>query len=394
MGGTKSLNGSPDVTRTVNLGGYRAQHFLDYTGDGWVQAACEGLSLDIPQRLAAYSMISAPDPYADIRETDFFDWWKQSAPPDVRATLFPDYMGSLPAEPLSDARITANITFRDTTSVAMSLPIFASQDDSYTAIVSGLGAGQDAPTQLDITSHHRSSPLPDTASGLFAPGWDVSMDLNDDENSPNGVLHLANYGGGSPFVEDMRLCAALNAFWPAIAPDDARLYGPGSFPTVTPIPQSRLGWDGLPGPELVAPGVVRFLSLAYTDYVDLVLGSGFDFSKLARTTAAEYETWTLLMARVYETLNATSTVAKTKWAVRYFDLALAADAELAQAQQATHIALHDAYRFDLIWPISVVPQANPLFVNAEFRRSVVAFATPRYVLYLDTMNAGWQVRVF
>jgi len=394
-GGTRSLNGSPDVSRIVNVGNYQAQHYLDYTGDGWVQAECEGLSRDIPQRLAAYSMLSAPDPYAAIRETDFFDWWKRSAPPDVHATLFPDYMGSLPAEPLSDARITANITFRDTANVATSQPIFVSNDDSYTAIVSSLDAGQDAPTQLDIVEYHRSSPLPDCASGLFAPGWDVSMDLNDDENSPNGVLHLANYGGGSPFVEDMRLCAALNAFWPAIAPDDARLYEPGSFATVTPIPQSRLGWDGLPAPEPVAPGVVRFVSLAYTDYVEQVLGPGFDFSKLGVTTAAEYETWTLLMARVYETLNATSTVAKTRWAIPYFDKAAPDDAQLLEAQGATGVRLNDPYRFDLIWPISVVPQTDePLFVHTAYRRSVVAFATPRHVLFLDTLNAGWECRGF
>jgi len=393
-GRTKSLNGLPDLTRVVNLGNYEAQHFLDFTGDGWVQAECEGLALDIPQCLAAYSMLSAPDPYASIREADVFDWWKQSAPPDVRATLFPDFMGALPAEPLSDARITANITFRESTNVAISTPIFVSSDDSYTAIISGLNAGQDAPTELNIVEHHRSSPLPDCASGLFAPGWDVSMDLNDDEKSPNGVLHLANYGGGSPFVEDMRLCAALSAFWPAIAPDDTRLYSPGNYPAVTPIPQSRLGWDGLPAPELVAPSVVRLVSLGYSDYVELVRGSGFDFSKLSVTTAAEYETWTLLMARVYETLNATTTVTKTRWSVRYFDQAEVDDPELLTAQTVTGFRLEGAYRFDLIWPIAVLPQADPFFVHAEFRRSVVAFATPRRVLYLDTMNAGWQARAF
>jgi hypothetical protein len=393
-GGTKSLNGSPDVTRVVNLGHYEAQHYIDYSGDGWVQAECEGLSLEIPQCLAAYSMLSPPDPYAAIRETDFFDWWKQSTPPDVRSTLFPDYMGSLPAEPLSDARITANITFRATTDVAISQPIFVSNDDSYTAIISALDAGKDAPTQLDVVEHHRVSPLPDCASGLFAPGWDASIDLNDDEKSPNGVLHLANYGGGSPFVEDMRLCAALNAFWPAIAPDQTRVYAPGNYPTVTPIPQSRLGWDGLPAPELVAPGVARFVSLAYSDYVEQVLGPGFDFARIDRTTVAEYETWTLLMARVYETLSATDTVTKTKWAVRYFDKTDPIDPELWEAQRATGVILHDSYRFDLIWPVSVVQQADPLFVHSAFQRSVVAFATPRHVLYLDTLNAGWESRAF
>lgn len=393
-GGSKSLNHSPNVTRAINLGHYHAQHYIDFSGDGWVQAECEGLSLEMPQSLAAYSMLSAPDPYPVIRETDFFDWWKQSAPTDVKAALFPAYEGILPAEPLSDARITANITFRKTADIAVSQPVFVSNDDSYTAIVSMLNTGKDAPTELENVVHHRVSALPDCASGLFAPGWDVSMDLNDDENSINGVLHLANYGGGSPFVEDMRLCAAENAFWPAIAPDQTRVYEPGNFPTVTPIPQSRLGWDGLPAPELIAPGIVRFVSYAYSDYVQQVLGPGFDFAKIDHTTVAEYETWTLLMARVYETLNATDTATKTKWAVRYFDKTAPGDQELLTAEQATGVTLQDSYRFDLIWATSVIQQVDPLFVHATFDRCVVAFATARHVLYLDTLNAGWQARLF
>jgi hypothetical protein len=100
------------------------------------------------------------------------------------------------------------------------------------------------------------------------------------------------------------------------------------------------------------------------------------------------------MARVYETLSATDTVTKTKWAVRYFDRAVVNEPELQKAQQVTCVTLNDSYRFDLIWPISVVPQADPLFVHAAFERSVVAFATPRHVLYLDTLNAGWASRAF
>ena len=35
-------------------------------------------------------------------------------------------------------------------------------------------------------------------------------------------LRLTNYGLGSPFVDHSKLCAALNSFWRAVAPDITR----------------------------------------------------------------------------------------------------------------------------------------------------------------------------
>ena len=277
----------------------------------------------------------------------------------------------------------------------MSAPVFVSNDDSYTAVVARLGAGQDAQTPLNPVDDGRVPTLPDTASGLFAPGWDVSMDLTDDENSINGVLHLASYGGGSPFLEDVRLCAAESGFWPALSPDTTRQFWPAPGPTVTPVLQSRLGWDGLAAPELIGPGRARLRSLANTDYVGQAMGAGFDFARIGATTSAEYKTATLLMGMVYQAIGAATTAAKTTWNVLYFDRAAADDADLAQAEQATGINLQDPYRFLLIAPASWEPDPrDPTAVIVGFRRSVLAFATSRHVLYLDTQNAGWLWRAF
>jgi hypothetical protein len=194
------------------------------------------------------------------------------------------------------------------------------------------------------------------------------------------------------------LCTAENAFWPAIAPDQTRVYNPGNYPTVTPVPQSRLGWDGLPAPQLIAPGEAQFVNLAYSDYVQQFLGKGFDFAKIGATTTADYEMWSLLMARVYETIAATDTLSQIKWAVLEFDKASvgAADAEqLEVAQKVTGISLDEPYRFYMIVPQSAVPLPDqPIVVRTSFQRSVLAFATPQYVLYLDSWNAGWQWRGF
>ena len=392
----KNLNGAPDVARVVNLGEYTAQHYLDHTGDGWIQPRCDGLSLELGQELAAYSILAAPDLFPSVKLVNIFDWWTNSLTPPLQAALFPDFEGSLPMEHLSDARITANIAFRNTTSIAISAPVFVSNDDSYTAVVSLLGSSaKDAATQLNSGDDGRVTTLPDTASGLFAPGWDVSMDLNDDENSINGVLHLAAYGGGSPFLEDVRLCAAESGFWPALAPDTTRQFVPAPGPTVTPIFQSRLGWDGLKAPELIGPGTARFHSLAHADYVSQALGAGFDFAKIGATTADDYKTATLLMGLVYEAVGADDTVAKIKWSVLYFDRTAADDPDLKQAEQATGVSLRDSCRFLLIYPTAAEPEKGyPMNVIVGFQRSVLAFATTKHVLYLDTWNAGWRARAF
>jgi hypothetical protein len=391
----RNLNQSHNVVKEVNTGDYKAQHYVDHTGDGWIRAECGDLAYDVSQYLAAYSLIAAPDLYPAVREAEVLNWWTRSVSPAIKDTLFPDFEGSLPMEPLCDARITANMTYRNVSSVAVSTPVFVSNDDSYTAVVSLPGAGADAQTRVDPVDDGRAGTLPDCASGLFAPGWDVSMDLNDDENSIYSVLHLSAYGGGSPFIEDVRLCSAESGFWPALSPDTSRLYVPQAGPTVTPVPQSRLGWDGLEAPELIAPGQARFHSLAYSDYVQQALGAGFDFQKIGATTIAEYKTWTLLMALVYQAINATDTVTKMKWSLLYFDQAAEDDADLEKAQKDTGIALLDPYSFYLIYPDSAEPEKDdPSKVVATFQRSVLAFATPHRVLYLDTLNPGWQARVF
>ena len=114
--------------------------------------------------------------------------------------------------------------------------------------------------------------------------------------------------------------------------------------------------DGLPAPEVVDANTARFVSYAYSELCAAALGPGFDFARIDRTTVAEYEMWTLLMARVYETLNATDTMTKTKWAVRYFEKAAADDPDLLEAERVTGVPVKDSYRFDLIWAVSVEQQ--------------------------------------
>jgi len=82
--------------------------------------------------------------------------------------------------------------------------------------------------------------LPDAASNEFEPGWDVSL-VRD-----NVGLYYAAYGLGSPFLEDAKLCAALNSFWPAVRPDASRTFHMGlkttfASPTAIPLMDNESG---------------------------------------------------------------------------------------------------------------------------------------------------------
>ena len=101
-----------------------------------------------------------------------------------------------------------------------------------TAVVAMAGkAGKPSNTRLPDTL--RVSTLPDDGAGEFAPGWDVSLDFKGPGGT--GIVHLAAYGLGSPFPEDVKLCAALSTYWPAVAPD---VYRTMSMHT------GNLYWDG------------------------------------------------------------------------------------------------------------------------------------------------------
>lgn len=392
------LNGLPDIITKVQNGGYAARHYTDYTGDGYIQPICHELALDIPRRIAAYGIVAPPDFYPFVKQQDLMDWWEQSAPADVQKTLWPANPG--PPRPLCDERYPGNLSFDGK---------FSADDDTISAIVSMRDAGHDRQTIVNPTRTQRVSCLPDRAAGVFAPGWDCSIDRIEEEDPDDtgenirpGVTHLAAYGLGSPFPEDAKLCAALSAFWPAAAPDTTRAFEPGKYAITTPLTDDVIGqgtdepWDGIPGPRLSAEydHEVEFQSLAYGDWVETALKDGFDFSRIAKTQSREYELRTLLMARVYETLGALKTEDKRKYCILSFTAATSHSEELKQAEQATNRQLApDAHRFVVFEALGTRPHPK------DFRKSLVRyenlntfFADPQTVL---RFYAGkWEARDF
>ncbi len=250
-----------EFVQKIGGGSYNAIDFIDRTADGFVNAIT---NLEL-KSYSAYSLITAPDYFPYVNQRDIFKY-------NIEVDKF-DQGG---ADPLSDGRIKANINY-DT---------FKNDLNSLTAIV-GMSSSEQI-SNLNRQDIYQASFLPDAASSIYAPGWDISMDIDTETNQGFN----AAYGLGSPFPEDAKLCAALNSYWPAAAPDASRTFfrsktyrGFPKQPTAIPLTDFELGihplladqmdvdtnfgWDGEHGPffEIIDEiEYVNYCDIARSDY--------------------------------------------------------------------------------------------------------------------------------
>jgi hypothetical protein len=401
-GSERDLNAEPDVIGNVTRGGYRARHYVDYTGDGWIEAECSALALDIPRRLPAYSIVAAPDFFPLVDQSTLMQWTEQSVPPQLLENLW-SAPGKSSPEPLSDQRFAANLE--------LSGAGFDRDDDTMTAIVGSYGSGSGQLTRIDGMKTRRASTLPDGAAGVFAPGWDVAFDRapesfrEDSGDGPSpGVTFLTNYGLGSPFPEDSLLCAALSSFWPAAAPDITRTFAPSRrYATVTPLPDEVIGlgesppWDGIKGPVIDADKkVVEYTALAYGDYVRTMLENGFFLTNIGQTTLEEYLARTATMALVYRALGVATHDDKLTWSVLSFKPVDRADPDLKVALEETgrRIDYSSAYRYEVFRHGVGQSRDNPAHFAkrlVDVQEVVLLFADPSIVLFKRGTSAEWSV---
>ena len=328
------------------------------------------------------------------------DWWEQSVPSDIYNAIWPANPGA--PKPLSDDRYPANLTQAEAN--------FDSGDTTMTALVSFRRSGTRSQTRLDSLKPKRVSSLPDRAAGVFAPGWDCAVDRTP-EVDPNddgkvvypGVTFLAAYGLGSPFPEDTKLCAALSSFWPAAAPDIARVFEPWrSYATATPLPDDIIGigrgsakpWDGIPGPvrDKVFKKEVLYSALAYGDYVEAALKGRFQVTRIGNIDFKEYTARTLVMARVYKHLKAETTDDKKNWRVFSFTRANVKSAEFRKAQkQAGRLLDHNySYRFEMFEHRGT--RVHPKYfqkVLVRYDKMITLYADPIVVLF-KSESGQWK----
>lgn len=345
-----NLNHSTDMLDELEQGGFNALHYLDFTADGWIQAQCPALDIVIPRRVAAYSLLCAPDFYPLCNQRHLNEWLESIDPERRNKALL------RAPQCLSDARHPANI---------QSFPTrFTSTDVSITAIVGQLGASAVATNiQPNVASARRASCLPDAASGDFAPGWDIGV--VDYETESGDVRHMAAYRLGSPFPEDAKLCAALSSFWPAVAPDSAQSYEPDAAgPTIKPMLDMEIGiaggfsWDGIVAPTTyVADGQTykAYQTYLYGDYTENALEGKFSLALTGKVDSQEYQRRIDALLRVNQSLGEQF----VDWYIGSFTVATSSDWADVITNENVEVTLSEpAYRFELF---RYKPAPSPTF---------------------------------
>ena len=289
----------------LNDGMYQSPLFEDSICEGVVNAqivtnvdALRGMNTGV---LPAFSIVTAPDFFPQV---DNFDLMTYDVAPGTAVNISNFYEGGLAS--LATARLTPNPDLLPTMDLA----------DTYTAVLShkskaGTPAAQTGRFKNPSLpkGYMVSGFLPDVASSVFAPGWDITYSA-DKPGSPD--VYLSTEGLGSPFVEDMKLCAAANGMWPASSPDAARTYQGSLDPwsrNATAIPllddelgfhknspaglmmgKETFGWDGVQGPFLKninGKWKVNFADVGRADVVQNALDGNVDLSKLRMLTSGE-----------------------------------------------------------------------------------------------------------
>ncbi len=290
----------------LNDGLFQAPLFEDSICEGTVnakivignEAALKGLSANC---LPAFSIVTAPDFFPQV---DNFDLMVYDVAPGKEVDVSNFYEGGLAS--LATCRLGPNPAILSTKELL----------DTYTAVLSHKSKSS-TPAVKSTRFADPSLPkgymvsgfLPDVASSVFAPGWDITYSADKPGSTD---VYLSTEGLGSPFVEDMKLCAAANGMWPASSPDAARTYQ-GSLdpwsrnPTAIPLLDDELGfhkhspaglmmnkesfgWDGVQGPflEMVeGKWKINFADLGRADVVQHALDGKVDMSKLRELTSGE-----------------------------------------------------------------------------------------------------------
>lgn len=214
------LNNKPDMDKRLLADNRRAHHYTDSTGDGWVTADIH-INDKKEDVLPTYSLLTASDFYPLVEQRELTDWEYESKnnpdhPNHVERENLSFYVRP---DALSETRLAPNVN----------LPVFKQgKSTTITAIVTLPISNKFTRPAITPSSDSikRLNFLPDAASGIFAPGWCVSLDKTND------TPYLAAYELGSPFPEVAKLCAALSGFWPAVAPDANRSYFRGEVLSV------------------------------------------------------------------------------------------------------------------------------------------------------------------
>lgn len=370
----------PNVNLTVSNGNYQALHYVDFTGDGQIDAsvpAFAGKPEVAATTVPCYSLVAAPDFFPSAGQRELFE------------TVPSAFWGVAPL-PLCDTRLPGNLQMPGNK--------FSAGDKTISAVVALFGpapSGTNLPQSFDAIRHPF---LPDDCAGVFAPGWDVSTDRKRVAGAQ--VQHLAAYGLGSPFPEDAKLCAALSTFWPAVAPDASRSMSPNTGnanlrATVAPLTDEEIGqvgslpWDGVVGPKVSTFNGMDFLDcekFLHVDYVKNALEGRFTPRLTTQVSSEEYKLRMQALAKSYGAMGGNRNL---RFVVSFRKVSTG-DPELQRAQLDTSTVLSgEVYRIDVILGGSGTEQAHP----TDFRRSLLPIQDRQVFLVSPRTGKALRKRV-
>jgi hypothetical protein len=275
----------------IRNGNYEAAHFVDDTCDGAVAVTVTGVTTE-STTLPAYSLVAAPDFFPLADQLEISNWVRRNY------RNYQEHFNQGAPWPLCEGRRAANIELPRPGGADANA--FDRDDLTITAIVGPKPRSRQ--TLAPARRKRFASFLTDAASNEFDPGWDVSL-----ASDANGS-YLAAYGLGSPFPEDAKLCAALNSFWPAVAPDASRTFAFQQSPTAIPMVDSELGhhpnhpevlagrvrssrgWDGEFGPFVETRNGGKYANAASqnrSDYVSNALAGLINVRKTSMADSSE-----------------------------------------------------------------------------------------------------------
>lgn len=273
----------------IRNGGYLAGLFQDGLCDGCVTAEFVGPENPVDgdakpwlekQVLPAISIVAAPD------------FFPRFDPIDLQE--YDDYFLEGGTETASGLRLPGNPRIELPGNAGQTaFPVAGGSRiaDTITAVVSAPACSGRQAIARGYSRHGTFNTLTDTISNVFAPGWDITYS---NVSSESGERYIATFGLGSPFPEDMKLCAAANGMWAGSSPDASRTFYPGIEPirllgrpaTAVPLLDQELGfhedspavrehrrsplkgWDGEFGPFIrISDG----RSSIEIDYADIML---------------------------------------------------------------------------------------------------------------------------
>ncbi len=331
-GEVKDLNLVPGKTflKTNRAGNYNAIMHQDGISEGVVGCTVTGLGIDLGidlgiglgqssvKALPAWSLMTAPDFMPRVGNIDIYKHKENFTIGGPRA--------------LCEGRLAINSRLKTPDDQSQA---FSRDENTLTAVV--CAPRPNAVATRVQPAYDVTHVLTDHASDIFAPGWEVTY--NRDSLLSYPYYHTS--GLGSPFLEDVKLCAAANGMWPAASPDAARTFKRKTR-TALPLTDEEIGlaadsalvqrghpgnagWDGENGPYITVDEgrwKVNYSGINRSDYVSNGLAGKVNFSNLRPLNEQEADLrMDLLQQTNTKILNGTELSDSPFWLVAFQKIA-------------------------------------------------------------------------